>query len=128
MSLPLHRNPTKNRTASAPYNFVPLPEMIIKAVANAEQLPDHNTYAHADYPHTGYFEVTLTTKAPLYVRSPFVINDFLWQERGDDANLPYSQQVKNTPHFFYTRPQNQPVIPGTSLRGMLRSLLEVRSY
>lgn len=128
MSLPTHRNPATNRTANAPYNFVPLPEMVIKAVDDTEQLPNHNTYANADYPHTGYFEVTLTTKSPLYVRCPFTIEDFLRQERGDDADLPYSQQVKNTPPFFYTRYHNQPVIPGSSLRGMLRNLLEIMSY
>jgi CRISPR-associated protein (TIGR03986 family) len=139
MSLPRHKNPIDNngdliptRTASAPYNFVPLPEVVVKAVTEAERLPDHNTYANADYPNTGYFDVTLTTKSPLYVRCPFTIDEFQRQEseqtREAEARLPYSQQVKNTPHFFYTRNQNQPVIPGSSLRGMLRSLLEIVSY
>lgn len=126
LNLPKHRNPSRDRTASAPYNFVPLPEAVVTAVNDANELPDHDRY-YTDR-HTGYFEVMLMTKSPLYVRCPFTINDFLRQERGEDANLPFREQVRNTPDFFYTRDRNQPVIPGSSLRGMLRSVLEIASY
>jgi CRISPR-associated protein (TIGR03986 family) len=126
LNLPKHQNPSPNRTASAPYNFVPLPEVVVTAVDSANDLPDHDRY-YADR-HTGYFEVTLTTKSPLYVRCPFILQDYLRQERGEDANAPFRQQVRNTPHFFYTRDRNQPVIPGSSLRGMLRNVLEIVSY
>src|ERR1043165_4462608 len=126
MSLPKHTNPRPERTASAPYNFIPLPEVVVKAVSNANELPHHSRYD--DDRHTGHFEVKLTTKSPLYVRCPSTLEEFLRQERGDDANQPFRQQAKNTPHFFYTRDPNQPVIPGSSLRGMLRSLLKIVSY
>ncbi|MEW6771603.1 MAG: TIGR03986 family CRISPR-associated RAMP protein [Bacillota bacterium] len=126
LSWPKHRNPERNRTASAPYNFVPLPEVVVTAVDSAKDLPVHDRYDPDKY--TGYFEVTLATKSPLYVRCPFTLEEFLRQERGDDEKLPFRQQVKNTPHFFYTRDPDRPVIPGSSLRGMLRSLLEVVSY
>ncbi len=128
MSLPKHRNPSAARTASAPYNFVPLPEKVIKAVENADQLPDHDSYVNKDYPHTGYFDVMLTTKSPLYIRCAFPLQKFLAQERGEDKDKPYTTQVKNTPEFFYTSDPNQPVIPGSSLRGMLRNLLEIVTY
>ncbi len=126
LNLPKHRNPRPDRTASAPYNFVPLPEVVVTAVDDAKDLPDHDRY----YPdrHTGYFEVKLTTKSPLYVRCPFILEEFLRQERGEDTNAPFRQQVRNTPDFFYTHDRNQPVIPGSSLRGMLRSVLEIVSY
>lgn len=126
LNLPKHKNPGTDRTASAPYNFVPLPEMVVTAVDNADELPDHDRYYPARY--TGYFEVTLTTRSPLYVRCPFTLQEFLRQERGEDENAPFREQVKNTPHFFYTHDRNQPVIPGSSLRGMLRSVLEIVSY
>jgi CRISPR-associated protein (TIGR03986 family) len=128
LDLPKQVKPSAIRTASAPYNFVPLPEIVVTAVASAEQLPNHNTYANQGYPHTGYFEVLLTTKSPVYVRCPFTLSEFLRQERGEDAQRPFREQVKNTPDFFYTRDPNQPVIPGSSLRGMLRGLLEIVSY
>lgn len=126
VNLPKHINPDRARTASAPYNFVPLPEMVVTAVDSANDLPGHDLY----YPdrHTGYFEVTLRTKSPLYVRCPLIIQEFLRQELEEDKNVSFRQQVKNTPHFFYTLDPNIPVIPGSSLRGMLRSLLEIASY
>jgi len=126
IKLPEHRNPSPDCTASAPYNFVPLPEMVVTAVKNAEELPDHDQYMPDKY--TGYFDVELTTKSPVYVRCPFTLEEFLRQEHNEDGEAPFRQQVKNTPHFFYTRDPGNPVIPGSSLRGMLRSLMEVVSY
>ena len=124
MSLPQHQNPNRNRMASAPYNFVPLPERVVKAVDQADTLPSHDVYLNK----SGYFQVTLTTKSPLYVRCPFTLADFLSQEREEDEDLPFRRKVRNTPDFFYTHDKAQPVIPGSSLRGMLRSLLEIVSY
>ncbi len=133
LNLPKHKNPSPNRTASAPYNFVPLPEVVVTAVDDPNDLPDHDRY----YPnrHTGYFEVTLTTKSPLYVRCPFTREEFDLDEQGKDRNgrevdnqTRYADRIKNTPDFFYTHDRNQPVIPGSSLRGMLRSVLEIASY
>lgn len=126
LRLPKQVNPNNGRVASAPYNFIPLPETIVRAVQDANELPDHNRY----YPdrHTGYFEVVLTTRAPLYVRCPLIIDRFLQQERGEDASRPFREQARNTPDFFYTKDPRSPVIPGSSLRGMLRNVLEIVSY
>jgi CRISPR-associated protein (TIGR03986 family) len=133
LNLPKHKNPVDtngklkpDRTASAPYNFIPLPEIVVTAVDDASKLPDHDRYYSNR--HTGYFEVTLTTKSPLYVRCPFTFDLFLRQEQEQDKDDPFRQQVRNTPEFFYTRDPNHPVIPGSSLRGMLRSVLEIVSY
>src|SRR5436189_127444 len=57
--LPKQVTPKPDRTASAPYNFVPLPERVVTAVHSADELPDHHTYADASYPHNGHFDVTL---------------------------------------------------------------------
>lgn len=116
----------RDRVASAPYNFVPLPDDVITAVAHADDLPDHDCYLPGRHP--GYFQVTLTTKSPLYIRCPLSLEEFLQQERKKDEDKPFKQQVKNTPHFFYTRDPDKPVIPGSSLRGMLRSLVEIVGY
>lgn len=122
-SLPKHRNPGPDRAASAPYNFVPLPEMVVRA---PNGLPDHDRYDPGKC--TGYFDVTLATKSPLYIRCPFTLEEFLRQEREEGTGSSFRQMVRNTPHFFYTRDPDQPVVPGSSLRGMLRSLLEIVSY
>lgn len=74
MNLPSHKNPIDQngnlipaRTACAPYNFVPLPDAVVPAVNDPENdLPDQDRF-HADR-KTGYFEVELEVKSPLYVR------------------------------------------------------------
>lgn len=124
-----HKNSRDSqRIASAPYNFIPLPEVMVTAVDNANQLPHHNTYANAGYAHTGYFDVTLTTKSPVYVRAPLTLQEFEKQERGDEPKDNFRALMKNKADFFYTRQKDAPVIPGSSLRGMLRGLLEIASY
>ncbi len=109
---------SKNRTASAPYNFVPLPEKVVIAVDAANSLPDHNSFASNNHPHSGYFDITLTTKSPLYVRCPLTLEEFSREDH----------KAKNKPDFFYINDSKEPVIPGSSLRGMLRSLLEIAAY
>ncbi|RMD63963.1 TIGR03986 family CRISPR-associated RAMP protein, partial [Candidatus Parcubacteria bacterium] len=125
--------PRPDRIASAPYNFIPLPEQVVTAVRDARDLPDHDRY-YSDH-HTGYFEVTLTTMSPMYVKCPLTREEFDLDEQNKDRHgreiddrTRYTDRIKNTPDFFYTRNRNQPVIPGSSLRGMLRSVLEIVSY
>ncbi len=65
--------------------------------------------------------MTLTTRSPLYIRGPVLAKDFPHQEEKDSP-------VKNKPEFFHTGDERKPVIPGSSLRGMLRALLEIVSY
>lgn len=134
--LPKHHNPTRQYAARAPYNFVPLPDVVIKAVESAEELPDHDRYADGRY--TGHFEVTLTTKTPLYIRGGLstkkpndnTLSEFEQAEAEKAGNAPsdFRRAMKNKPDFFATHDPNQPVIPGSSLRGMLRSLVEIITY
>lgn len=128
LRLPEHRDPGPLCTASAPYSFVPLPEKVVTAVADAEKLPDHSTFAYGDYTRSGYLDVTLTTLSPLYIRAPLTQAEFQRQEDGEPEHTPYADKVKNKPVFFYTSDQNNPVIPGSSLRGMLRALVDIVSY
>ena len=51
--------------AWAPYNFVPLPEKVIR---RAGEIPGHDTYSPDLL--SGYFDVELETKSPVFVRSP----------------------------------------------------------
>ena len=126
MTWPEHlRNVNRNRVASAPYNFVPLPETVVPAPHQSPAF--HDTYKVEGHPHTGYFDVVLTTLSPLYVRCPFTVEEFQ-QAQQQSNRLPFRAQIKNKPDFFHTRDPDQPVIPGSSLRGMLRNLLEIVSY
>lgn len=112
MSLPQHIDPeTPERRARAPYNFVPLPEAIVPA----QPLPDRDRYDPERY--TGVIHCTLTSETPLYTRAALE-----GREYGD-------RQAKDKDEFFYVDPETkEPVIPGSSLRGMLRNLVEIVSY
>lgn len=147
-----HRNPNPGHEATAPYNFVPLPDKIVTVVSEEElvkcktspelerllsdRLPDFNRYDIGH--HTGYFQVTLETLTPLYIRTglsntPPAKDQLSEYQRAivEKTGAPpksFREAVKNKPDFFYTTDPNQPVIPGSSLRGMLRNLLEIVSY
>lgn len=134
--LPKHKNPNRDQAARAPYNFVPLPDKVVKAVESAEELPDHDVYMDGRY--TGHFEVTLTTKTPLYIRGGLstkrldenMPSEFERAEAEKTGNVPsdFRQAMKNKPEFFTTHDPERPVIPGSSLRGMLRNLVEIITY
>lgn len=126
MNLPSHQNPTEDRTACAPYNFVPLPEQVVTAVKDDNALPNQDRFH--DQLHTGYFDVTLMAKSPLYVRAMLTREEYERQNDKAEEQKPFRERVKNKPGFFSTQTNGQPVIPGSSLRGMLRSLLEAVSY
>lgn len=123
------------RAAIAPYNFVPLPERVVCA---EQQEPVDQSVYHADR-FTGRIACTLTTELPLYVRCGLTLEQFRQSEaqkrederddRGTaDAATGFRERAKNTPEFFYTWSKEAPVIPGSSLRGMLRALVEIASY
>ncbi len=122
LSLPIQAEVSRDRMAYAPYNFVPLPETVVTAVDRPTDLPGHDRYAVRDVDHpdrsyhlSGDIEVDLTTHAPIYVRCGRVVTD--------DPDT-----ARNRPAFFHTHDEDHPVIPGSSLRGMLRSVLEIASY
>jgi CRISPR-associated protein (TIGR03986 family) len=103
------------RRAIAPYNFVELPDQVVEAEL---PLPEGDRY----YPnrYTGKIECTLTTESPLYIRCGLTTEEFQAEE-----------ESKDLPDFFYTDPatkSEKPVLPGSSIRGMLRTLVEIVSF
>lgn len=108
---PVHKNPSyKNRVAVAPYNFVPLPEKILTL---NRSLPPHDRYDPKLF--TGTLKCTLTTASPLYVRAART-----WEQ--------YTTETEPPADPFYGETKDTLLIPGSSLRGMLRNLVEVISY
>ncbi|MEH2030745.1 MAG: TIGR03986 family CRISPR-associated RAMP protein [Nostoc sp.] len=106
-----------NKRAIAPYNFVELPDKIVAAELETDgKLRDKNRYYSDRY--TGRIECTLTTSSPLYIRCGLTKEEF---ECGTEA--------KDLPDFYYIDPiTKKPVLPGSSLRGMLRTLVEIISF
>jgi len=111
MTVPQHKNPSKDRTGKAPYNFVPLPEAIVAA----EECPVRDRYDTDRV--TGVIRCTLLTKTPLYTRAAL--------ERHEVGHI----KSKDKHQFFYVDPVTmEPVIPGSSLRGAIRALVEIAAY
>lgn len=101
------------RAALAPYNFVPLPEQVVLA---EDQEPLDQSVYHAER-FTGRIVCTLITASPLFVRCGLT-----------PEQLAAGQEAKALPEFFFTEAPDMPVIPGSSLRGMLRALVEIAAY
>lgn len=106
----------------APYNFVPLPEETI--YLDPASLPTYDKYSGL----TGYIECQLRTLTPLYTRT--AVDPAFYREWGekiremmsnDDTRQQYAQ-------FFHIKDAEVPLIPGSTLRGMVRSLVEIVSY
>ena len=103
---------------TAPYNFVPLSKKVF--------FPDWAGQVSHDVPFvdgiSGELECELTTHTPIYVR-----NGGLW--RREEGRNDY-QNDKEAQSFFYVKEAGEPLfmIPGTSLKGMLRNVVEIASF
>jgi CRISPR-associated protein (TIGR03986 family) len=120
--------------ARAPYNFIPItaqastqqgeikPYTPIEAYPSADDLPRHH---HFDPDlHSGYFTVRLETKTPLYIRG-------MLTRAETRANNTQRQQGNDALHqtsAFFSYDGETPVIPGSTLRGMIRSLVEIITF
>lgn len=128
---PQHKNPAKiDRIAKAPYNFVPVSDRVIafKDDANSPVHVDHSRY-HANR-LTGWIDVALETKSPIYVRGSLTPDEHSQREREEmpGNTTPHLDKLRNKPDFFHTGNPHQPVIPGSSLRGMLRTMVEILGH
>lgn len=137
------------RRAVAPYNFVELPEKVVEA----QPLPDQSFYH--DYSehlikgetvkikrHTGRIECTLTTESKLYTRCGCNPEDFAKyseppthktkeeREQWEKEEKPkWEKERRDILALFFSYPSSSLMaIPGSSIRGMLRTLVEIVSF
>ncbi|MBF0630905.1 MAG: TIGR03986 family CRISPR-associated RAMP protein [Magnetococcales bacterium] len=91
----------------APYNFVPLSEWIFE--------PPHSDQVSRDYPLgegiRGVLELELTTHSPLLV--------------GGEQGRETEKEVRVP---FFRLPNGDPAIPGSSIKGMIRNVLEIAAF
>jgi len=95
--------------AHAPYNFVPL---------NTSVVPVGKPTCHDKYypkMFTGYIDCELESLTPIYTRSTLT-----------EDEVTNDGEAKNKSDFF--SPAGKIRIPGSSLRGMIRNLLEIASW
>ncbi|BAY87720.1 hypothetical protein NIES267_72440 (plasmid) [Calothrix parasitica NIES-267] len=119
-----------NRIANAPYNFIELPNKVVPAKL---PLSSDNNYDSERY--TGQINCTLTTSSPLYIRCGYTPSDFKKYEGKADDELTeeqkkqWEQEKRKILASFYSYPDNYyPTVPGSSIRGMIRSLIEIISF
>jgi CRISPR-associated protein (TIGR03986 family) len=121
---------TPGRKAVAPYNFVELPTKVVQAEPQCNgQLRDNDRY----YPdrNTGTIKCTLTTESPLYIRCGLSPENFAKYGCEPDENLNKEELAAKRQLLadFFQYPENlKPVVPGSSLRGMFRNLVEIISF
>ena len=114
-SWPEHKNPSPKNQSTAPYNFIRLPQVVI--TVSEDSLPPRDIFINKNRYH-GYFQCQFTTETPLFIRCGTTLQEF--QSLSDEDRLSF---------FYYTNPKTkEPVIPGSSLRGMIRTLVEILSF
>ncbi len=89
-------------TATAPYNFVPLNEKIV-----THKKPDSFDKYH-DNTNTGYIDLEIEAKTPIYTRDA--------KQKDEQENSDFYKQA------------GRYRIPGSSLRGMTRTMVEMISW
>jgi len=106
--------------AQAPYNFVPLNEKVIES----EEKPGQNNCSFDKFhlgKNTGFIEITIETKTPLYIRDTLTQDEIVESDKAEKSGKKFIN-----PDFF--SPAGEIRIPGSSLRGMVRNLVEIMSY
>ncbi|MCR6546881.1 TIGR03986 family CRISPR-associated RAMP protein [Dehalobacterium formicoaceticum] len=107
---------TEKREAKAPYNFVDLNEKVVTA-----EFPSPGELKECIRKGkdrlSGHINLEVETITPLYIRGGLARDEFI--ESKDETKC-------DKPDFF--APSGNIRIPGSSLRGMIRSLVEIISY
>ena len=116
--------------ARAPYNFVPEVTQepndqesmrVYDPMPAQNGLPAHNVFD--DNLKSGYFTVHVKTKTPLFIRGMLTRAESKQNEKQRKAG-----KETNQSEDFFSHDGKTPVIPGSSLKGMLRSLIEIISF
>lgn len=100
----------KKQVAYAPYNFIPFPEKIINRYQDLNELPSHDLSKEGDK-HLLSGEITFDIVA----ESPILV------AKGKDRN------EKKSPNEFVKNAEGKYVIPGSTLRGLIRNNVRVLS-
>jgi len=116
------------RRAVAPYNFVPLNEKVVRI--NCDEIPSFNSYSHKEKGFTGYISLEIESITPLYIRDADDEHDMNERRKTEEINknLESGQKKKTYINPDFYSPGGKLSIPGSSLRGMVRNLLEIVSY
>lgn len=120
-----HKSPTaKDRVAIAPYNFVSLPDEI---ALPPQDLENYNQGFYEG--HSGYIDLGFRVLSPLYIRGMMTPEEYLKFGKKKIRDIPQNQRekyLKTIARFFSYNKHRR--IPGSSLRGLFRTIIEVISF
>lgn len=102
------------RKAWAPYNFISLNGKIIPSAFSIKENPFDKYY---DSKVTGYIKVKIETMTPIYIRDTIDSNEYAT-----------AKESKDIYDFFSPGDHNILKIPGSSQRGLIRTLVEIISF
>ncbi len=146
--IPHHVNPTTPATtAMAPYNFVPLPQAIFTVeggidVAGQKVKPWECHDQFVPGTHSGWIDLEIKALTPLFIRGAVrQLENGDWDTRSShlrsepfrdhqDCPMIPGTETENTPptNKKFRDHHGRPMIPGSSLRGMIRNLVEILSF
>ncbi len=109
------KNIVPGRDATAPYNFIPLNTSVVEM----EAAPSFDVYHRNKY--TGRIEIEIETKTPLYIRDTLTEEQIREKEELENRGKKYIN-----PDFY--SPGGKIMIPGSSIRGMVRTLVEIVGF
>lgn len=132
--LPQHKAPSSKRLdrrtqkeywAYAPYNFVPLPDKLVTI---------YPPLAFDDFQgESGWIECNIETFSPTYTRGMLTRDQF--EQFGSKKAEELTDDEKKQRAGFYSKNyankiegQSKPCLPGSALRGMIRTLVEIVSF
>ncbi len=101
------QNTSQRGFAKAPYNFVPLNDKIVPSEFNGKEIPYFDRFydkLEGKRLISGYIDIEIKNETPLYIGS-------------DEKGV-----------FFGTCINGVPVIPGSSIRGLIRTLVEIMGF
>lgn len=119
MPLPPQGIPREGRAAKAAYNFVPQPEKVFREDATDSEAK-HDRFEPNRY--SGHIPITLTTETWCYIRAAVTpgyaaahpkMGETIWEDGSEYRD------------FFHHGNPEEPVVPGSEVRGMIRQLVEV---
>ncbi|MBU1100082.1 MAG: TIGR03986 family CRISPR-associated RAMP protein [Bacteroidetes bacterium] len=120
-----HNYESKRKAAYAPYNFVPLNSIVVPSEFQWDDVPAFDIY-HADR-YTGYLSLDIITKKPIFIRD--TLDKYQLEELQKIENEPELNKIhKKWEYSDFYSPGNKPRIPGSSLRGLIRTLVEIMSF
>lgn len=127
-----------NLKATAPYNFIPINDEVIKMDFNPKNESSDSFSKYHLKKNTGFITLNLESLTPIYLRGTLTKSKFeaineIEQElnnlskRSDAYKNKYKEKL-NLVKDFFSPGSSQVRIPGSSLRGMTRTMIEIISW